>query len=54
MDVGSGGGFPGVVIAILNKVLRGVIYKIILVVADLKKSLFLEECIRVLNLDFDV
>jgi len=51
MDVGSGAGFPALVISILNKELQGHLKKIILVESDMKKALFLEECIRVLNLD---
>jgi len=54
MDVGSGGGLPGIVLAILNKVLQGPLTKIILVESDLKKSLFLKECARELYLDIDV
>ena len=50
MDVGSGAGFPGLVIAILNQVFKGPLRQIILVESDLKKSLFLKECIRVLEL----
>ena len=50
LDVGSGGGFPGLVFAILNKVLKGSLKEITLVESDLKKSLFLEEVVRVLNL----
>ena len=54
LDVGSGGGFPGIVIAILNHVLQGNLKHITLVESDLKKSLFLEEVIRVLNLQVTV
>ena len=54
MDVGSGGGLPGIVIAILNKVLKGPLTSIILVESDLKKSLFLQECARELKLDITV
>ena len=54
MDVGSGGGLPGIVIAILNKVLKGPLKKIILVESDMKKALFLKECVRQLKLDVDV
>ena len=41
MDVGSGGGLPAVVIAILNQELKGPLNRIVLVESDLKKSLFL-------------
>ena len=54
VDVGSGGGFPGMVLAILNKVLKGPLQKIILVESDLKKSLFLQEVARQLQLDVQV
>ncbi len=51
MDVGSGGGLPGIIIAILNKALQGALKKVILVESDLKKSLFLKECVRSFNLE---
>ena len=54
MDVGSGGGLPGIVLAILNQVLKGPLTQIILVESDLKKSLFLKECARALHLNIDV
>jgi len=54
MDVGSGGGLPGVVIAVLNKELKGPLNQIILVESDLKKALFLKECARQLSLNITV
>lgn len=54
MDVGSGGGLPGIVLAILNKELDGPLKKIILVESDMKKALFLKECARQLSLNIDV
>ena len=54
LDVGSGGGLPGIVIAILNKALNGPLTHITLVESDLKKSLFLKECARTLHLDLEV
>ena len=54
MDVGSGAGLPGIVIAILNKVLKGPLKKIVLVESDMKKTLFLKECARQLDLDIEV
>ena len=54
MDVGSGGGLPAVVLAILNKTLKGSLMRIILVESDMKKSLFLKECARLLNLNIEV
>ena len=49
MDVGSGAGLPGMIIAILNHTFNGPLNDILLVESDLKKSLFLEECQRSLN-----
>jgi 16S rRNA (guanine527-N7)-methyltransferase len=43
LDIGSGGGFPGIVLAIMG-------HSIILSERDAKKKFFLEECIRVLDL----
>lgn len=54
MDVGSGAGFPALVVAVLNKVLQGSLQKIILVESDRKKALFLEECARVLDVNIIV
>ena len=54
MDVGSGGGLPAVVIAILNQTLQGSLTSITLVESDLKKSLFLQECARTLHVNFNV
>ena len=54
MDVGSGGGLPAIVIAILNQTLKGPIDQITLVESDLKKALFLKECARSLHLNLEV
>lgn len=54
MDVGSGGGLPAIVIAILNKELNGSLKRIMLVESDMKKCLFLKECARLLKLDIEV
>ena len=54
MDVGSGGGLPAIVIAILNQTLKGPLNRIVLVESDLKKSLFLEECKRKLSLNIEI
>lgn len=54
VDVGSGGGFPGIILAILNKINGFPIQKIILIESDLKKSLFLKEVNRQLKLNIDV
>ena len=54
VDMGSGGGFPAVVIAILNKILRGNLKEIILVESDNKKAVFLKEVSRQLDLNLIV
>lgn len=50
VDMGSGGGFPGIVIAVLNKCLNGSLEKIYLIESDNKKSIFLQEAARELGL----
>jgi 16S rRNA (guanine527-N7)-methyltransferase len=54
VDLGSGGGFPAVVIAILNKVLNGSLEKIVLIESDNKKAVFLKEVSRILELNLTV
>ncbi|MBP5343501.1 MAG: 16S rRNA (guanine(527)-N(7))-methyltransferase RsmG [Alphaproteobacteria bacterium] len=54
LDVGSGAGFPGIVLAILNKTLNGPLKQVFLVESDLKKSLFLQEVNRQLGLNVEV
>ncbi|MDR2901867.1 MAG: 16S rRNA (guanine(527)-N(7))-methyltransferase RsmG [Lactobacillales bacterium] len=54
IDLGSGAGFPGIVLALLNKKLKGPLKKIILIESDLKKSIFLEEAARILDLNINV
>ena len=54
VDLGSGGGFPAVVIAILNKVLNGPLEQIVLIESDNKKSVFLQEVSRVLGLNLTI
>ena len=54
IDVGSGAGFPGLVIAILNAVNKGPLTQITLVDSDMKKSLFLQEVCRKLDLKVNV
>ena len=54
MDVGSGGGLPAIVLAILNQKLNGPLKQIILVESDLRKALFLKECARNLKLNIQV
>ena len=45
LDIGSGGGFPGIIIALLSNV------SVILVERNRKKSVFLSEAKRILSLD---
>lgn len=54
MDVGSGGGFPGIVLGILNKNAGFPIQKIYLVESDIKKATFLQEVNRQLKLNITV
>ena len=54
MDFGSGGGLPGIVLAILNQVLNGPLKHIVLIESDLKKTLFLKECVRCLGLQAEI
>lgn len=51
VDMGSGAGFPGLVLAVLNKHLSGTISDIILIESDMKKCLFLQEAARLLDLN---
>lgn len=50
VDIGSGGGFPGLVVAILNKAYRPLV-ETTLVEADQRKATFLRTSIRTLNLN---
>ena len=53
VDIGSGGGFPGIVVAILGKELHpGATF--ILIESDQRKSTFLRSCIRELGLNAKV
>lgn len=54
MDVGSGAGFPGIVLGIFNKTLGFPIQQIILVESDTKKATFLQEVKRQLGLHIQV
>jgi 16S rRNA (guanine527-N7)-methyltransferase len=53
VDLGSGGGFPGVVLAILGAD-SGRIEKMSLVESDARKCVFLREAVRTLSLKVDV
>lgn len=48
-DLGSGGGFPGIVLAILARELQPEV-KVLLVESDRRKSVFLSEAARILDL----
>lgn len=52
-DLGSGGGFPGIVVAILAKELRPDL-RITLVESDLRKATFLRQVAQALNLEVKV
>lgn len=54
VDFGSGGGFPALIIALLNKHLNGCLEKIILVESDNKKCIFLQEAARELSLPVQI
>ncbi|MBR4927573.1 MAG: 16S rRNA (guanine(527)-N(7))-methyltransferase RsmG [Alphaproteobacteria bacterium] len=53
-DMGSGGGFPAIVLAIINKVVNGPIQCFYLIESDVKKSIFLREAARVFDLPVTV
>lgn len=53
LDLGSGGGFPGLVIAILARELAPRV-RVILVESDQRKCVFLRECCRQLDVSADV
>ena len=52
-DVGSGGGFPGIILGILNKRARFPL-KITLIESDTKKAIFLSEVNRQLKLNLNI
>ena len=54
VDMGSGAGFPALVLAILNKNNNGPIQQMFLIESDMKKTLFLKEVIRELKLPVQV
>lgn len=53
VDLGSGGGFPGIVVAILSQG-AGAEHEVILVESDQRKAVFLRTAIRELDLDAKV
>ena len=54
VDMGSGAGFPGLVLAILNQVNMGPLKRIVLIESDQKKCLFLREVVRNLSLPVEI
>lgn len=54
LDMGSGGGFPAIVLAIVNKQIKGCIEQFYLVESDVKKCVFLQEAARVFQLPVTV
>ena len=52
-DVGSGGGFPGIILGILNKT-AGFPLKITLIESDYKKAIFLKEINRQLGINLNI
>ena len=52
-DVGSGGGFPGIILGILNKT-AGFPLRITLIESDSKKAIFLSEVNRQLKLNLNI
>jgi len=52
-DIGSGGGFPGIILGILNKT-AGFPLKITLIESDSKKAIFLGEVNRQLKLNLNI
>lgn len=54
VDMGSGGGFPAIVLAIINKVVGGPVERFYLIESDVKKSIFLREVARVFDLPVQV
>lgn len=53
LDIGSGGGFPGIVVAVLARDLQPQL-RVALVESDLRKATFLREACRTLRLQADV
>lgn len=50
LDMGSGAGFPGVILAMVNQHLGGPLKTIVLVESDNKKCIFLNEVVRMFQL----
>lgn len=54
VDMGSGAGFPGIVLAILNQENKGPIGHFYLIESDIKKCIFLKEAVRIFALPVTV
>lgn len=54
VDMGSGAGFPAMVIAILNKIFQGSLTDIYLIESDTKKCIFLREVARILDVQVHI
>ncbi len=54
VDLGSGGGFPGLVLAVLNYVNKGPLTDIYLIESDSKKCVFLTEAARELGVSVHI
>lgn len=50
VDMGSGAGFPGVVLALLNKTNKGSLERFYLIESDMKKCIFLQEAVRLFDI----
>ena len=53
-DMGSGAGFPAIVLSILNQKNQGPLEKVVLIESDMKKCLFLKEVARQLDLPIQI
>lgn len=54
VDMGSGAGFPGIVLALLNQENKGPVHHFYLIESDTKKSIFLKEAARLFGLPVTV
>ena len=54
VDMGSGGGFPGIILALINQRLGGPLEQVVLVESDSKKCVFLSEAARLFQLPVQV
>ncbi len=54
VDMGTGGGFPGLVLAVLNQELKGRLTRITLIESDARKCVFLQEVARELGVNVTI